>query len=243
MGRRTILLVVAALVAALGSTMVLLYVRSADDRAKETQAPVQVLKAIAQIDPGETIEAAQAAGKLELGEVPSEQVLPGAVDSIDSLGSVVSLATIFPNEQIITGKFGSPGDQQALTLPDGKLAISVTLTDNGRVAGFISPGDDVAVFLNGAVEDGAQKTARLLLPKVTVVAVGDTTVISTTTTDPEGAQTTEELPKTLFTLAVEQAEAEKIMLASTLGELSFGYLNEDSRVKPGLGVTPATLFR
>ena len=43
-------------IAALGSTMVFLYVRGADERAKEAQAPVQVLKAIAQINPGETLE-------------------------------------------------------------------------------------------------------------------------------------------------------------------------------------------
>ena len=49
MGRRTVLLIVAALIAALGSAMVFLYVRGADDRATEAQAPVQVLKAVAQI--------------------------------------------------------------------------------------------------------------------------------------------------------------------------------------------------
>jgi hypothetical protein len=39
------------------------------------------------------------------------QVLPGAVNSIEGLGTQVALSTVFPNEQIITGKFGSPGDQ------------------------------------------------------------------------------------------------------------------------------------
>ena len=62
MGRRTILLIVAALIAALGSAMVFLYVRGADDRATEAQAPVNVLKAVAQINPGETLDQAQAAG-------------------------------------------------------------------------------------------------------------------------------------------------------------------------------------
>lgn len=243
MGRRTILLIVAALIAALGSTMVFLYVKSADERAAAGQAPVQVLQAVSRIDPGETLQAAQAAGKLALGEVPASQVLPGAVNSIESLASSVALSPVFPQEQIITAKFGSPGDQEVLTLPDGKIAISVTLSDTGRVAGFVSPGDDVAIFLNGPI--GTQNTpgVRLLLPQVQVIAVGATTVISTTKTDPEGAQTTEELPKTLFTLAVDQDEAERILLASTSGELSFGYLNDRSRVKPGPGTFSTNLFR
>lgn len=242
MGRRTVLLIVAALIAALGSTMVFLYVRGADNRAKEAQAPVEVLKAIAQINPGETLESAQAAGKLELSAVPREQVLPGAVNSVDTLGAQVALGPVYPNEQIITAKFGSPGDQDTLTLPKGKIAISVTLSDTGRVAGFVVPGDNVAIFLNGDI-GGGQAGVRLLEPAIEVVAVGATTVISTTTTTGEGAQTTEQLPKTLFTLAVDQDQAEKIMLASTTGELSFGYLNDESVVQAGPGTTSSNLFR
>jgi pilus assembly protein CpaB len=242
MGRRTVLLIVAALIAALGSAMVFLYVRGADDRATEAQAPVQVLKAVAQITPGETLDQAQAAGKLELGTVPRAQVLPGAVNSIEGIGSQVALSSVFPNEQIIAGKFGSQGDQELLTLPDGQIAISVTLSDTGRVAGFVVPGDDVAIFLNGEI-GGGNTGVRLLLPRVKVIAIGSTTVISTTTTNPGGAQTTEQLPRTLFTLAVDQQDAEKIMLAATTGELSFGYLNDKSDVKPGPGTTTDTLFR
>jgi pilus assembly protein CpaB len=242
MGRRTILLIVAALIAALGSAMVFLYVRGADDRATEAQAPVQVLKAVAQINPGETLDQAQAAGKIELGTVPRAQVLPGAVNSIEGIGAQVALSSVFPNEQIIAGKFGSPGEQELLTLPDGQIAISVTLSDTGRVAGFVVPGDEVAIFLNGDI-GGGNTGVRLLLPRVKVIAIGSTTVISTTTTTPGGAQTTEQLPRTLFTLAVDQKDAEKIMLAATTGELSFGYLNDKSEVKPGPGTTTDTLFR
>ncbi len=221
--------------------MVFLYVRGADNRAKEAQAPVQVLKAVAQINPGETLETAQAAGKLAMGEVPAEQVLPGAVNSIETLGTQVALAPVFPNEQIISAKFGSPGTQDTLTLPKGKIAISVTLSDTGRVAGFVVPGDTVAIFMNGDIGEGTTGV-RLLEPGVEVVAVGATTVISTTTTTDAGAQTTEELPKTLFTLAVDQAQAEKIMLASTTGELSFGYLSDESEVQAGPGTTSTNLF-
>ncbi len=76
-----------------------------------------------------------------------------------------------------------------------------------------------------------------------MIAVGATTVISRKTTDAQGAQTTEQLPRTLFTLAVNQSEAEKIMFASTHGELSFGLLNDKSKVKAGPGVTTQNLFR
>ena len=245
MGRRTVLLIVAALIAALGTGMVFLYVRGADSRAEANQQPLQVLKAVKEIDPGETLAQAQADGKIQLGTVPKSQVLPGAVNSTTGMDKEVAIAAIYPNEQIISSKFGSAGDQQTLTLPDGDIAISVNLSDTGRVAGFVSPGGDVAIFVNTTSKGGSGvvNATRLLLPKVQVVAVGDTTVVKRTTTDSEGSQTTEQLPKTLFTLAVNQSQAEKIMLADAQGDLNFALLNDKSKVTPGPGTSSSNLFK
>jgi pilus assembly protein CpaB len=244
MGRRTVLLIVAALIAALGTTMVFLYVRGADQRAQAAQAPVEVLKAVAVIDAGETLQQAQAAGKIELGAVPREQVLAGAVNSTETIGNQVALSTIFPNEQIIAAKFGEAGEQKVLTIPDGDIAISVNLSDTGRVAGFVQPGAEVAVFWSSPTAgSNGQDAVRLLLARVQVIAVGATTVISTTTTEPTGEQTTEQLPRTLFTLAVDQKEAERVMYAASRGELSFARLTENSQVRPGPGTSASDLFR
>ena len=73
-----------------------------------------------------------------------------------------------------------------------------------------------------------------------MIGAGTTTVVSTTTTDANGCADTEQLPKTLLTLAVSQPEAEKVLFASTNGELSFGLLNDDSQVAPSQGVTAST---
>jgi len=243
MGRRTVLLVVAALIAALGAGMVFLYVRGADSRAEAGQQPVQVLKAVATIEPGETLAQAQAAGKIQLGTVPKAQLLTGAVNSTSGMDGKVALATIYPNEQIITGKFGSAGEQQTLTIPDGSIATSVNLSDTGRVAGFISPGADVAIFLTTNGDSGLPDATRLVLPKAKVIAVGDTTVVSTTTTDAEGGKTTEQLPKTLFTLALQQDDAQKVTFAASRGDLSFGLLNQKSKVKADPGADAKNLFR
>ena len=244
MGRRTILLVVAALVAVVGSGMVFLYVKGADDRAKAAQAPVAVLKAVAQIEPGESLAQASAAGKIDLMDVPAEQRLEGAMDTIGESGGLVALTRIYPNEQVTSSKFGASGEQDTFTMPAGKFAISVNMTDTGRVAGFVAPGARVALFVNGVVGDTEKPGVRLLLPEVQVIAVAQTTVTTTaTTTDGAGAQTTTEaLPRTLITLAVDQEEAEKVLLATKVGELSFGLLNEKSKVSPSAGVTEQNLF-
>ncbi|MEP7091019.1 MAG: Flp pilus assembly protein CpaB [Nocardioidaceae bacterium] len=243
MGRRTVLLIVAALIAALGTGMVFLYVRGADNRAEASQQPVQVLKAVTRIDQGEKISEAQAAGKIQLGTVPRMQVLTGAVNSIAGLGDEVALSTIYPNEQIVSAKFGAVGATSNLSIPNGNIAISVTLTDTGRVAGFVSPGNNVAIFSGSAGAAGAADSTRLLLAKVQVIAVGATTTVSKTTTDAAGAATTEQLPKTLFTLSVDQHQAEQVIFASTHGDLTFGLLNDKSKVTPGPGVSATNLFK
>ncbi len=85
MGRRTILLIVAIVVAALGSALVFLYVQGIDDRAIAGQESVEVLTATAVIAAGESIDDAQTAGKLELSSVPKAQVLDGALSSTGTL--------------------------------------------------------------------------------------------------------------------------------------------------------------
>ncbi len=241
MDRRRILIVVAAIIAALGTALVFFYVQGADKRANEKFDAVTVLRAVKQINQGEAVSDAQAAGKIEVGSVARDQVIPGALSSLAGIEAQLAQTAIFPGEQIIASKFAATiAASNTLTIPKGKIAISVNLTDTARVAGFVNPADKVAIFLT------TPAFSRLLLTGIDVIAVGTTTVVATTTTDPTGAQTTEQLPRTLFTLAVNQAQAQKLLYASSGGaaggELAFGLLNEDSVVKPNNGATAENLF-
>lgn len=244
MDRRRILLVVAVLVAALGSALVFLYTKGADTRAEKKFDTVEVLKATAVIAPGEKFEDAQAAGKLALQAVSKDALLDGYQTTTDSLGGTVSLGTIYPGEQIISAKWGvSAAVQSSLQIPDGMMASSVNLTDPGRVAGFVNPGSQVAVFLSGNDGTTGQPFTRLLLDRVTVLGVGSTTPVSTTTTDQTGASTTEQLPRTLITLALTQAQVERVTFAANNGELSFGLLTDKSAVASDPGVDATSLFK
>jgi pilus assembly protein CpaB len=238
-------MLVAILVAALGSTLVFLYVQGINDRAIEKQNPVQVLTATDVITPGESLDEAQAAGKLALTDIPAANVLPGALTSTRSLQGELALTTIYKGEQILPEKFGTtatPSD--TLSLPKGKLAISVQLTDYDRVAGFVQPGSHVAVFVcitgpaantKGEVPNDSCQGVRLLLPDVEVLAAGATSLTTTTTTDESGNQTSEQLPKTILTIAVTQAEAQKTIFADRNQDLTFALINDESKVKPNSG--------
>src|SRR5688572_26134317 len=176
MDRRRILLVVAVVVAMLGTALVYLYVRGADARANDRFDTVNVLRAVAPIEAGETIDDAAASGKLALQPVARDYLLPNAQTSTEALSGSVATVRILPGEQIVSDKFGAQVEtaDSGLNLPKGMIAISVSLTDTSRVAGFINPGSSVAIFLNGT-DPGGQQYTRLLLNDVLVAAVGSTT--------------------------------------------------------------------
>lgn len=260
MTRRSVLLLLATLVAVIGTGLVAVYVRSADNRAQAQYDTVDVLRAVQIIEPGETIEAITSGGKLKLEAVPANQRLDGALTSTDALEGLVATQRIYPKEQIIASKFGGAAAGPTLSIPKGMQAISVNLTDYARVAGFVNPGSEVAIYHvqpmdssgNGvtdagpapAASSGPSQTVQLLLKKVLVVGVGSTSTTTTKTTTPEGEATTEEVPKTLLTVAVSQADAERLMFASAdgNGSLSFALLTEDSKAAYGKGTTWKNLY-
>jgi pilus assembly protein CpaB len=216
---------------------VFLYVRGADTRAQDRYETTDVLVATQPIQAGETIDAASSAGKIAKKAVTNNSLIPGYQVDLTALAGKVALTAIYPDEQIIASKFGTAAAPvTTLQIPDDKIAISVNLTDPARVAGFVNPGSEVAIFLNGTDAKQGKPFTQLLLPKVTVIGVGSTTPVSTTTTDQSGAQTTEQLPRTLLTLAVSQDEAQKILFSQGNGELAFGLLPSDGKASVRTGV-------
>ncbi|HET8960279.1 Flp pilus assembly protein CpaB [Nocardioides sp.] len=246
MNRRTVLLLAAALVAALGTALVFLYVKGADNRAEERFETVEVLRAVTTIEQGESIDDAATNGKLALEAVAKNDVLPNSQTSTEALSGQVAVTTIYPGEQIISDKFGPAAEALAaksdLDVPKNDIAISVNLTDPGRVAGFINPGSEVTVFFTGTPGSGIG-FSRMLLPQVTVLGVGSTTTTTKTTTTAEGEQTTSEIPQTLLTLAVSKEEAEKVHFAVANGEVVLGLRTPDSSIKPGPGATFDNVFK
>ncbi|UDY22523.1 Flp pilus assembly protein CpaB [Nocardioides sp. Kera G14] len=246
MERRRILVVAAALVAALGAVLVFLYVRSADNRAEDQYQTTEVLVAASQINPGETIEAATGAGKIVKKAVANGSLLADYQTDTSALTSQVALTTIYPGEQIVASKFGTTAaPASALQIPKNQVAVSVNLTDPARVAGFVNPGSQVGIYMTGTDPKSGKPFAQVLLPSITVIGVGSTTPVSTTTTDQTtGNQTTEQLPRTLLTLAVSPADAQKILFAQGNGELAFALLPADgsTSIKPGAETDFDNLF-
>ncbi|WP_432479805.1 Flp pilus assembly protein CpaB [Nocardioides sp. GXQ0305] len=242
MDRRRIFLVVAVIVALMGTALVFLYVRGADQRAENRFETVEVLRATQAIEAGESLDDAAAAGKIAMQPVVRDYLQQGYQTSLDPLAGQFASTAIYPGEQIIESKFDQEVEAEpALSIPKGTVAVSVNLTDPARVSGFVNPGTKVTIFYTGVPTDG-DGISRMLLEEVQVIGVGSTSTTQKTTTNAEGEQTTEELPKTLMTIAVDKRDAEKVLYGAANGELAFGLLTDESDVEPGPGITGNTLF-
>lgn len=236
------LLIVAVLIAALGATAVFLYVQNIQDEAEAAQEQVEVLVATQTIPLGQTAGQAEAAASFELATIDVEAAAPGALSSIEPVRDLQALAPIYAGEQILEQKWGTLGTAAPLPIPEGKLALSIQLSDPARVAGFVGPGSEVAIFLTATPPatgeedvppEATQPFTTVLIPRIEVIAAGQTTVVTQTTTTEEGAQTTEQIPLAILTLAADQTEAQKIVQGQSQGQLYFGLLEETSETSTG----------
>lgn len=246
MDRRKILLILAAVIAALGTMLVWLYVRGAEDRAQQQYETVEVIVAKQDIAAGESFNAASQAGKFVKKEIPRDNLLSGYQTDLTGLEDLVALAPVYAGEQIIAPKWGGTGDvdvtSEVLAIPEGMLAITVNLTDPQRVAGFVRPGSQVAVFISVEPEKAPLHYSRTLIQRATVLGVGDTSTITSTKAAPDGETTTQVvIPQTLVTLAVTQKEAERITWGTNFGILALGLINDKTELSKTPKVIEPTL--
>lgn len=242
MGRRVALLTAAIVIAAIGTTLVYLYAKQANDRAIADAEPQNVLVASALIPAGTSAEQAQEQNLMALTSIPKDSVAEGAVGDIGELAGQVAIGPIYPGQQILTQLFGeTTGAVTGINIPKGLLAASYTFSDTARVAGFVNAGSRVSIFLTSpaASQNQDEPTTRLLLPDIQVLAVGNVT--ATPPSDPTKANP-EALPRATMTLALTQQQIEKLTFAETQGTLYLGLRNDSSDVSPGPGVDVDNLF-
>ena len=225
MDRRRLLLVVAAVIAALGVGLVFVFARGAESRAAEKYQTTKVVTVAAgrTVLPGESIKSALDTGKLAETDVPQGQVLENALRQGDlgDLDGKVALTTLYAGEQLLSTKFGGVGDPvdvASLPLPTGMIAKPESF--DLPVGSFIEPGSQLAVFLtvNPSVP------TCLLIDRVTVLSKG----AQTQTAAEDGA--TEGSAPALH-LAVTQQQFEWLQDGRERGKLSVALLNSESEVQ------------
>jgi pilus assembly protein CpaB len=260
MSRRIGLLAVALVVAMLGTFAVFSYVSRVEAKTLSGAEPVDVLVASERLLAGTAGKAVAASQLVQLVPMPRKSVPEGALTSLEGVATQTLVSDVFAGEVLLRAKFA---DQTArtgdLVIPKDKIALSVELGDPQRVAGFVVPGSEVAIFVTvtdaagtrpadeaapagAAPAETEESLTRLLLPRTSVIAVGPSTLRPV---DPATAEAPDEdaVAKAILTVAVTQEEAERLVHATQGGTLYLGLLSTTSKTGPAAGITNSNLFK
>ncbi len=226
MDRKKLVLLLGALIVAIGTAMVArnMFTGAAAPQAAAA-APVEpegpkVLVAKRALPIGTIITADAVSYQLWPKEmVQDAYFLDGEADMEKLLGTVVR-HSITAGEPVTQGSLVAPGDRGflAAALGPGMRAVTVPVSTKTGVAGFVFPGDYVDMMLTQTVsgDDGPElKTTETILRALRVLATDQSTETETT---PEGKTVVHEFRT--ITLEVTPRIAEKIQVAETIGTLS-----------------------
>jgi pilus assembly protein CpaB len=155
-----------------------------------------------------------AANVLREVDWPGEAVPANSFSTIAELTSGekrVVLASIEPNEPIVSTKITGPGQKATLSavIEDGMKAVTIRVNDVEGVAGFVLPGDRVDVLMTRQGEAEKSNT-DVVLQNIKVLAIDQI------------ADQRAEKPTVVkaVTLEVDMVSAQKLALASSAGNLS-----------------------
>jgi pilus assembly protein CpaB len=249
MTRRILGVLLAVVLAVIGTVAVLAYVAVARTQVAEGQEAVRVLVA------RERIPAGTSGTSLVSRELVDEVVMPALSVPEDALSTVpedlerlVVTSDLQPRQLLLRGMFGSPTTLSGgLAVPDKMLAVSVEIDVDQQVAGYVRPGAQVAIFntydvpaADREAEDEERRT-RVLLPRVEVLAVGVFGEGGVTTTA-SGERVESGGSGLVLTVSVDQFDAERLIHATRTGQLYLALLTDTSEVTHGPGVDDRTLF-
>jgi pilus assembly protein CpaB len=260
MNRRLISVLLALVLAAVGTAAVLLYLRAADDRAIEGKQARTVLIAEKQIPAGTSGQTLLKNGYVRKDHMPAETLPSGALQGLDEVHTLVTTAGVQKGQLLLKAMFGTEvKNVGGLAIPPDKMAITARVKSTVFGPATVQAGARVAIFytytpwdnehrnsVSGGLVKGQKvnSVTRVLMPNVEVISVGPAPANDgPTTTGLPGTNANASSDQLSVTLAVNQEEAQKLAHAVAIGgELNIALLGDPSVVKPDDGVDNHQLF-
>jgi pilus assembly protein CpaB len=170
---------------------------------------------------------------VRLVKMPKTSVPDDVLSEVNAeLDTLVVTSNLAVGQLLLRANFGADANVTGgLALPPGMMAVTVETGAPEQVAGYVQPGAEVAIFVtypvvapNGSTNN-IERT-RVLLARVTVLAVGQG----------RGGSANASPGSVMITVAVNQADAERLISALNAGTLYLGLLSDSVEVTPGPGV-------
>ncbi|MDQ1536089.1 MAG: pilus assembly protein CpaB [Actinomycetota bacterium] len=238
----------AMLVGLIGVAFVLFYAKGADARAVEDQRPQTVFIAAELVPSGTTAADAVSKGLMVPTQIAAKGVPMGALSAVDAAtGKLVAVTDIAAGDFVVASRFGTtPKGQKAIQVPVGQVAISVALSDPGRVGTFMTPGSRIVIYdtyvttVAGPGVTAGSKVTRVLLDNLLVIAVGSTSLTPVAAVD--GKAPADASGSTLVTVALPPATAAKLVHGIQTGTLYGGLSGTGTKTEQGQIISDSTLF-
>lgn len=109
---------------------------------------------------------------IQVVSVQSNLVPPNAIQSLAEVSQLQTLVPVFRGQILMERMFAQTASTGGLSIPGGTNAVTLQMTDPGRVAGFVQPGSRVIIYKMAAGDD---TPGKVVLPNARVIAVGPTT--------------------------------------------------------------------
>jgi pilus assembly protein CpaB len=232
--RTFVVLVVAVIVAAAASFAVYRAVTNIPVRQVEV-ATAKAVVAAKELPMGELLTRES----VKLVDWPARTPLQGGFTRIEDVVDRGLLASVVENEPLTTNKVATKEAGAGLppTITEGMRAISIRVNETTNVAGYVTPGTRVDLLVVINQQEGPDRIARVVLSNVQVLT-------SNTLYDQDEARKAgKPVRSTVVTLMVTPADAEKIALAQSEGQLTLTLRNPlDVEPTVTYGVRKAGLF-
>jgi pilus assembly protein CpaB len=262
MNRKVVGIVVALMLATVGTVALVSYVRTAETRAQAGEELVEVYVVADLIPAGTTAAELQDTDLISVELVPRKVQATDSVQSIQGLGNKVTAVDLVAGEQLVATRFIESADFATraigVIVPPNKVEVTIRVDPQRAIGGLIQPGDTVAVFASfdpfdvttgaivevvgeqvpipdaaGGAAAQSSNSTQIILHKILVTAVQES-ASTRGLGDDEDADRLETAPeKDLFiTLAVDPADAERIIFTQEFGYIYLAQERSDVPENP-----------
>jgi pilus assembly protein CpaB len=211
--RRTIGIVAAVLMAAIGATTLVAYVHSAKNKAQAQDALVNVYVVKKEVPKGAKAQTIKSSVTLE--QIPQRLEQPGAVDNLAAVDNKVAAVDLQPGDQLVSARLAGSTNAG----PARMVQVSAELTADRAVGGMVNAGDTVGVYLSfpPANSSSPTGTTQLQFQHILVTHVQ-------TTNAPVSQKSGDQVQQVgasnyIVTLALTPAQSERFVFATEFGHV------------------------
>jgi pilus assembly protein CpaB len=263
MNRRIGLIALALVLAVVGTLAVYSYAHNADKRAVEKTRSATVLYAQKAIPVGTTWGQAVKNGYFKSESIPVDSAPSSALPNTDASVPLDYVATsdIGAGQIAVREMFGERQAQTGiLAIPEGMQAVTVLVPSNADVAGFVQNGSEVAVYATfqvaapagaagkngtfGGANAGEPKlvVTKLVVPRVSVIATSQGAP-SDLNGPKDSSNSNNSTATIMVTLALNQKDSERLILAQETGHVYLTLLSRDSITNVDGGTLNVGIFK